>query len=161
MVYQDIGGALRPGAAVRADHAVSRQRHFDLRGLEPLVEQVRCRLSENLHQASDLAGAQAPKLRQQLQIVHEIGGLLRRQRWWRYKQQRFHDPGETFQPGFILGELLGVTLAELRNLCQGLALILPEEQMPPVGIHREEGRIFRDDVVPMLLQVQFPNDPLL
>jgi hypothetical protein len=58
VVHQDVGRAGGTRAAVRADHAIGRERDFDLGRFEPFVEQVGGALREDLHEAGNLARAQ-------------------------------------------------------------------------------------------------------
>ena len=54
VVQQNVRRAGRARPAVGADHAVGGERHLDLLGLEPLVQEVGGALREDLHQADDL-----------------------------------------------------------------------------------------------------------
>ena len=58
MVHQDVGSPGGTRSAIRANDAVRRERHFDLRRFEPLIEKISCALGEDFYQPGDLARAE-------------------------------------------------------------------------------------------------------
>ena len=50
VMHQNVSGAGRTRAAIGADHAIGRQRDFDLRRFEPFIQKIRRALREDLHQ---------------------------------------------------------------------------------------------------------------
>ena len=145
---------------VGADHPVGGQRHLDFLGLEPLVEELRGALREDLNQRHQIARAQAAHLPGELQVIDEIDGAWRERRRCG-QQQAFHHLRETLQLIFVRRVDIGVVRREFGDFGQRLRAVLPHEEMAPVGKRGEEGGILGVHLVAVARQFQLPDDAFL
>ncbi len=158
VVQQNVRGSRRSRSAVGADHAVGCERHFELLGFEPFVQEFGGALREDFHQAHDLGFRQSPQAPEQFQVVDKVAGSGGRKVRRRGEKERLGDHGEAFETMFILGIRLRIPRRELGDLSKCFRRILPHEKMTAIGERGEEGRILGIHVISEALQLQIAHD---